>query len=350
MNRIAGSPESRMTICYTSRHAPARPLGGFAHNLAATLVVGALTMTSALADPSQLRLRDDFEGEGFSPSGGLYYKDNAEQRAGKYRTQTDVVRSGSKGLSLSVVPQCRPDQSGCSERAEVWEKPEVLAAYDKTLWYALSIRLDDKPPSALHRYVVAQWKREIKAGADVDYSPFLAIRIIRGKLAVTIDSDAMPSRTRKADDQSLSCVAGAAPAMQRADAKQTRLLIAASVDAAAKDFGGYDTCASDLSITQRGGTLPSATSHWIDFVFMVKPGPRGSGEIELFADGSWIVSVKGRIGHEGPGLGINQYFKFGPYRDGGQKDTWQVFYDDFRRGPQCDDVAGPLVCNQLQAR
>jgi hypothetical protein len=338
-----------MDLCCTNTDAVGGRRLGTAISLAALLFAGLLSISSALADPSQLRLRDDFEGESFAPAGGLFYKDNEEQRAGKYRTQTEVVRSGSKGLALSVVPQCRPDQRGCSERAEVWEKPEVLATYDKPLWYALSMKLDDTPPSAAHRYVVAQWKREIKAGADGDYSPFLAIRIIRGNLAITIDSDSMPSRLRGSQDNTLSCAAGAAPAMQRAAAKQTRVLVAASVEAKPDSFGGYDTCASDIAIIRRGGKLPKAESRWIDFVVKVKPGPLGSGEIEIFADGAWIVSVKGRIGHEGPGLGPNQYFKFGPYREGGQKDSWQVFYDDFRRGPGCEDVAGPSVCDQLKA-
>jgi Polysaccharide lyase len=337
-----------MDVCCTRTGEKARSRSRAACRLVGLLFSGLLSITSALADASQLKLRDDFEGEGFAPSGGLFYKDNAEQRAGKYRIQTDVVRSGSKGLALSVVPQCRADQSGCSERAEVWEKPEVLVAYDKTLWYALSMKLDDTPPSAAHRYVVAQWKREIKAGADGDYSPFLAIRIIRGDLAVTIDSDSMASRARKAEDEPLSCAASAAPAMQRADVRQTRLLVATSVDAKADSFGGYDTCAADISITKRGGRLPKAESRWIDFVIKVKPAPLGDGEIEIFANGAWIVSVRGRIGHEGPGLGPNQYFKFGPYRDGGQTDNWQVFYDDFRRGPHCEDVAGPSVCDQLK--
>ncbi len=337
-----------MGICFMCKGAGARYQSGAASFAARLLLAGLLSITSALADTSQLKLRDDFEGESFAPAGGLFYKDNAEQRAGRYRTQTDVVRSGSKGLALSVVPQCRPDQRGCSERAEVWEKPEVLAAYDKTLWYALSMKLDDKPPSVSHRYVVAQWKREIKPGADGDYSPFLAVRIIRGNLAITVDSDSMPSRPRKADDGPLSCAAAATPAMQRADVKQTRLLVAASADAAPSGFGGYNTCATDISITPRGGRLPKAESSWIDFVIKVRPGPAGDGEIEIFADGAWIVSVKGRIGHQGPGLGPNQYFKFGPYRDGGQNDNWQVFYDDFRRGPACEDVAGPSVCGQLK--
>jgi hypothetical protein len=321
-----------------------------ARGILAALLACLLCGNAAMADPSQIKLRDDFEGDTFSPTGGLFYKDNVEQRAGTHRTQGDVFRSGKKGLALSVVPHCKPDQRGCSERAEVWEKPELLAGYDKTLWYGLAMKLDDSPPSASHRFVVAQWKREIHPGADGDYSPFLAIRIIRGDYAITIDSDAISSRATDAQDQPLSCANGAARAMQRAQAKQTRMVVAMSAGALPGNFAGFDSCAPGVTVIARGGQLPKAESRWIDFVIKVKPGPDGDGEIELFADDAWIVTVRGRIGHQGPGLGANQYFKFGPYRDGGLKTNWQVFYDDFRRGPRCEDVAGPAVCDQVRAK
>jgi hypothetical protein len=110
---------------------------------------------------------------------------------------------------------------------------------------------------------------------------------------------------------------------------------------------GFDNCAPDVTLVHRGGKLPKAEAKWIDFVIKVKPGPRGDGEIEIVANGQWIASVRGRIGHEGPELGLTQYFKFGPYRDGGQTDRWRVFYDDFARGPRCSDVANPDICRML---
>jgi hypothetical protein len=320
-------------------------IGGAMRVMGATAF--ALVAAAAAADPSQLRLRDDFEGDGFSAEGGLFYKDNEEQRAGRYRTQERIVRNGKRSLELAVAPRCRADQKDCSERAEVWEKPSTLAPYDATLWYAFSIRLDDPPPSAAHRYVVAQWKRAILPGADGDYSPFLGLRIIRGAFALTVDSDTMPSRPRGPADPPMACADGAAPADQREPVRQTRLLIAVQPEAQPPSFAGYDGCASGVTITRRGGMLPKAEPQWIDFVFMVKPGAKGDGAIEVFANGAWVVSVKGRIGHEGPGLGPTQYFKFGPYRDGGQSDEWRVYYDDFRRGPLCRDVAGPEVCGQI---
>ncbi len=138
--------------------------------------------------------------------------------------------------------------------------------------------------------------------------------------------------------------------MQRVRAKQTRLLVATSADTTSKGFDGFDSCAPDVTVIARGGKLPKAEAKWVDFVVKVKPGPRGDGEIEIFANGLWIASVSGRIGHESPELGQTQYFKFGPYRDGGQKDNWRVYYDNFARGPECSDIAGPEICDQLNRR
>jgi Polysaccharide lyase len=307
-----------------------------------------LAAAGAMADNSKLILQENFEGDDFSPSSGLFYKDNEEQRAGTFRFQSETVRSGRKALELSVVPQCRPILDGCSERAEVWEKAAVRAAYDQSVWYAFSMKLDDPPPSAAHRYMVAQWKRAINPNAEGDYSPFLGIRIIRGEFAITIDSDAMPARPRAPGEPLFSCSGAPAPAMQRVRARQTRLLVATSADGKYEGLEGFDSCAPEVHVIHRGGRLPKAESRWIDFVFKVKPGPRGDGEIEVFADRQWIASVRGRIGHEGPELGLTQYFKFGPYRDSGQKDRWRVFYDNFARGPNCEDVAGHDLCRLLK--
>ena len=77
-------------------------------------------------------------------------------------------------------------------------------------------------------------------------------------------------------------------------------------------------------------------SGWIDFAILSKPGPDGSGRIELFANGKPVVTVRGHVGHADKGLGKNQYFKFGPYRDG-HASNWTLYYDDFRRSPDARD-------------
>ena len=57
----------------------------------------------ALAD--SIKLADGFDGSDFAKEGGLYYKDNAEQKAGVVEFQKDVVHSGTGALKLSVKPQ-----------------------------------------------------------------------------------------------------------------------------------------------------------------------------------------------------------------------------------------------------
>ncbi|MGH6861596.1 MAG: heparin lyase I family protein, partial [Phyllobacterium sp.] len=74
-----------------------------------------------------------------------------------------------------------------------------------------------------------------------------------------------------------------------------------------------------------------------------KPGPDGTGHVELFANNKWIVTVKGHIGHGDAGLGKNQYFKFGPYR-AADKTEWTLYFDNFRRSPRCSDVLDAGLC------
>ena len=92
-----------------------------------------------------------------------------------------------------------------------------------------------------------------------------------------------------------------------------------------------------ITVFDRGNGLPAPQSGWIDFAVMTRPGPNGTGHIELFANGRPIVTAKGYIGHNDRGLGENQYFKFGPYRAAGEGE-WTLYYDDFRRSPDCIDV------------
>ena len=67
------------------------------------------------------------------------------------------------------------------------------------------------------------------------------------------------------------------------------------------------------------------------------PVGTGDGHIEIIANGKPIVTVKGPIGHADKGLGMTQYFKFGPYR-AGHTNEWTLYYDYFRRSPFRGDV------------
>lgn len=288
-------------------------------------------------------LRDGFEGRDFAKEGGLYYRDNAEQRAGTAEFQDKVVRTGKGALKLSVKALCPVGDGGCSERAEIWELTKLRAPYTEGVWYGFAVKFADPVPQDDHRYLIAQWKREIDPGAEGDFSPFLALRLFRGKLFATVETNLLPAVSDGQAGKPAECKAGDTPAWLRADTNQTRALVATDANFKAEDGALFHACVDGIKIAEHGNKLPDPKSGWIDFAIYTKPGPDGTGRIELFANGKWIVSVTGHIGHGDKGLGDNQYFKFGPYRSGAP-DPWTVYYDDFRRSPFCADVLVGTAC------
>lgn len=322
---------------------------GWAGRLGAPATAGALlaamTVSCAAASPDRARLvlYDGFDSDRFAPQGGLYYKLNDEQRAGQVAFQNKTMLNGSGALTLSVKPLCRAEAAGCSERAEVWERPEVLAPYDQTVWYGLAMHLEDPLPKDDGRHVVAQWKRQIVPGAEGDYSPFLALRLFRGRLGITVETDMIETHRIGSAARPDGCRPGEALVLNRPKARQTRALVALESGSTHADYPTYfNACAPGMQVTQHH-PLPQARSGWIDFVVRSGPGPDGTGHIEVIANGQHVVTVKGAIGHRGSGLGSNQYFKFGPYRAANQG-AWSISYDDFRRGPRCTDVIRDGEC------
>lgn len=311
---------------------------------AATIALTALMTTAAAADPAATVLRDGFEGADFAPEGGLYYRMNAEQSAGTATFQSDVVKTGSGALKLSVVSMCGADAEGCSERAEIWEQTALRVPYDRGVWYGFSVLFGDPVPMDDHRYLIAQWKREIGPEAEGDFSPYLAFRMTQGKLFLTVETNhaaaAVPPVPRPAIAE---CPPGQTPACLRPGTNQMRLLVAAQPGFSAEDDGRFTACTDRTSHVLHGNPLPAPTDGWIDFAIWSLPGPDGDGHLEVFANGLPIVTVKGNVGHNDHGLGENQYFKFGPYRDGAA-DPWTLYYDDFVRSPDCTDVLPAEVC------
>ena len=288
-------------------------------------------------DNASILLHDSFDQTGFAPGGGLFYKQNSEQRAGRVVFGDSAPLRGTGALSLTATGACLPQTIGCSERAEVWERPEVLVPYRSTVWYGLALRLDDPLPQDDRRYVIAQWKREIIPMAEGDYSPFLAIRLYRGSLGITVETDRVPCYPIGGPERRDGCRPGEALVLDRPQARQTRALVAIEAGAVRENYPSYfNACAPDIQVTHHAD-LPPAQKGWIDFVIRSQPGPRGNGHVDVMADGVRIVTIRGHIGHSGPGLDTNQYFKFGPYRAPAHL-PWSVSYDDFRRGPRCSDV------------
>jgi hypothetical protein len=309
------------------------------------LVLAVASAAPTLAEPKltfEDRLVDGFEGDDFAPEGGLYYKKNYEQSAGTVEFQDEVVRSGKRALRLSVKPLCPASEPLCSERAEVWERPKLRVPYDRGMWVGFAVKFDEPIPTDSHRYLIAQWKREIDAGADGDFSPFLAFRFNRGKHFITVETNLVPGREGEKDKRA-QCGKGETTVWLRPDTNQTRALVAYDGNFGPADGDEFNGCTDKITVIDRGNRLPSPYSGWIDFVVYTRPGPEGTGQIEIFANDKWIVTVKGHIGHGDKGLGENQYFKFGPYRAGAPGE-WALYYDDFRRGLHCADVIDPKIC------
>nr|WP_099559028.1 polysaccharide lyase [Hartmannibacter diazotrophicus] len=290
-------------------------------------------------DTAKLKLVDGFDGADFAPSGGLYYRENREQSAGTAEFQDEVKRTGKGALELSVRSLCAPENLECSERAEIWEKTKLRVPYSEGVWYGFAVKFADPIPSDDHRYLIAQWKREIGPTAKGDFSPFLAIRLDKGKLFMTVESNYQPGEPAKIVDGVATCPDGLTPVWLRPETNQMRSLIAHDADWSPKNGDGQEfrSCTDKLALTDHGHPLPLPDSGWIDFAIYSKPGPDGSGHIEVFANDKWIVTAKGYVGHNDKGLGKNQYFKFGPYR-AGASDLWTLYYDDFRRSADCVDA------------
>jgi hypothetical protein len=311
--------------------------------LRAALAVLSLCGTARAADWT-VPLADGFDGTDFAALGGLYYKKNFEQSAGTVAFQGDVKLHGAGALELSVRPICPADDDGCSERAEVWEKPELWAPYDRGVWYGFAVKFADPIPGDDHRYLIAQWKREILPGAEGDFSPFLALRLRKGHLFATVETSYVAPDPEVAQTAPGSCPAGATPVWFRPETGQMRALVATDAAWTPDDNDLYRGCTTAIEVSDHGNKLPLPSSGWVDFAIYSMPGPDGTGRIEIFANDVPVVTIKGHIGHvAGKGLGDRQYFKFGPYR-AGHADEWTMYYDDFRRSPQCADVMGEGSC------
>jgi hypothetical protein len=308
--------------------------------LAATLCLAA----PVAAESGSVVLHDSLDGPDFAESGGLYYRENYEQSAGKVEFQSEVKRSGQGALKLSIKPLCDADSDGCSERAEIWEKTKLRVPYNEGVWYGFAVKFADPIPQDDHRYLIAQWKREIDAGAEGDFSPFLAIRLRNGKLFATVETNYIQPKAQPASNATAGlCEAGSTPVWLRPETNQMRALVATEAGWTAEDSAIYAACTDAIQVIDHGNPLPTADSGWIDFAIYTKPGPDGSGHIEIFANGKPVVTVKGHIGHADKGLGENQYFKFGPYR-AAHSTEWTLYYDDFRRSPDCADVLAGGTC------
>jgi hypothetical protein len=214
------------------------------------LFVASIVMAgSAMAQPWETKLSDDFEGRDFAPEGGLYYRENFEQTAGTVEFQNEVKHNGNGALKLSVVPTCPDSLDGCSERAEIWEKTALRVPYDQGVWYGFAVKFADPIPNEDHRYLIAQWKREIDPGAEGDFSPFLALRLEAGKLFATVETNYIAPLWAGPEGKPASCKPGEIPVWGRPGVNQMRMLVAADSNWELIDGSLFNACTDAIKVT-----------------------------------------------------------------------------------------------------
>lgn len=316
----------------------------------------ALHSAPVAAEPRSIALRDSLDGPDFAESGGLYYRENYEQSAGKVEFQKEVKRSGEGALKLSIKPLCGASSDGCSERAEIWKRPRCASP---TMKASGTVSPSNSPTRSRRTTTVISSPngsaRSTPAPRAIS-SPFLALRIRNGKLFATVETNyiqptAQPASNGSAGDMRVRIDPGLAwgqkpircgPGRHRGwlDARGWRDL-----------RGLHRRHSGDRSRTRhRHAVRPGPELRHLP----EKPGGR-LGHIEIFANGKPVVTVKGHIGHADKGLGENQYFKFGPYR-AAHTTSGRSIYDDFRRSPNCADVltdgslSGALIVERIPDR
>lgn len=277
-----------------------------------------------------------------------------------------LTRDGDNGL------ECDDD----CQRAELRTAKRSWPAYGDEVWYAFSFRIDANVPSTgSARSVIGQWK------APNDFSPFVAQRFDNGVFHITVQDNETRRVIAKADGdpdkmllaqqllgemdshdphavaavqslQSLDLLAKSQPKVSQQffskelletlgptshetpHAKKLSDALGLKDSALVSQFGDMSFVAdpekylghADIEIMPEAKRLlPDPRKGWVDMVYRIKGGrtdneygPKQKGEVDIWANGQKIVSVRGNLGAtltgEKPEYLMGPYFKFGLYR------------------------------------
>ena len=310
------------------------------------------------------------------------------------------------GAAIAILTKHQDGGKNCPEdedcqRAELRTSKAAWPPYDgRDVWFSFSFRLDgDVSSTGSARTVIGQWK------APGDDSPFVAQRFDNGVFHITVQdnharrvvaqAEGDPDRTLEAqrvlsqlDPKSSAVISGITSlqalyqlqhsmpgvaghffsnalrgALKRgtSDATQASALARElklpsgeivravgelSFVAEAERYVGT----SDLEIIPEANRLlPDPRKGWVDMVYRIRGGrtdneygPRSKGELEVWANGQKIVSVRGNIGYtlrlENPVELVGPYFKFGLYR-ARQPGEFEFELDEFSQAPTRFELA-----------
>ncbi|MCB1498463.1 MAG: heparin lyase I family protein [Bauldia sp.] len=222
-------------------------------------------------------------------------------KSGLYHLVPDP-RCGTQALAITVnddefEENCSDEEPKC-QRAEIRTQPAHRATYGQVAWYGFSFKVTgDISAEGSHRFVIGQWK------APFDDSPFLAQRFDDGIFHITVQNNKDQWTVASADG-----VASVPPE-------------------------------SGLTLTLgERPTLPSPRDTWVDMIYRVRTGrtdnvygPRQEGQIDVWANGHSVVSVRGNIGatlSKPPDTWLI-YFKTGIYRKYVPGEV-TLYFDEFK--------------------
>lgn len=300
-----------------------------------------------------------------------------------------ITRDGDNGI------KCEDD----CQRAELRTAKASWPSFGDETWYAFSFRIKgDVPPSGSARSVIGQWK------GPGDHSPMIAQRFDNGVFHITVQDNEIRRVVAKAEGdpdrlvaaqnllakldphderavsavkslQSLDLLAKTQPGLtdefftedllktlrpnsNPAEGKKLSETLGLNDSSLVSQFSALSFVAEPEKyfgnanieiIPEANRALPDPSKGWVDMMYRIKPGrtdneygPKGKGEIDIWADGQKIVSVRGNLGAtlkkdtplalEGP------YFKFGTYRlriPG----TFSFQFDEFSQASSKDGLA-----------
>ncbi|MDB5551265.1 MAG: hypothetical protein JWL86_1249 [Rhizobium sp.] len=312
-------------------------------------------------------------------------------------------RCGPSAIEITAREGDGGDQCGdACQRAELRTVRSSWPAFGEEMWYQFSFRVEgDIPTIGSARSVIGQWK------GPYDNSPMLAQRFDNGVFHITVqdnenrrvvasaegnpdDIQAAQASLSKlnADDekdvnavrtlQSIELIDRNEPSLSPkifsedvAGVLADRGTFAQSSEVA-KSLGLKDpNLVSDFSslayiadperyfgkakleiLPEKDAVLPDPRKGWVDMVYRIKPGrtdnergPRRRGEIDIWANGKKIVSVRGNIGatlKQGDDAElVGPYFKFGIYRSS-VPGTLHFRFDEFSQATSRDGL--PKLC------
>ena len=162
-----------------------------------------LVVLSLIITPcrSQVNVYDGFEAPGLSK---MWAADRMVNSA--FEIQSKIVRNGHSAAKITLksgdVFEPGVGKSKDSERDEIREADKLVSAEGKTYEYQFSLFLPDSFPIVPVRLVIAQWKQHCGGNDSCsDESPVLAIRYVKGKLYITVQTDSGESTIYKTKDE-----------------------------------------------------------------------------------------------------------------------------------------------------